>query len=487
MLTELSAFAGTAVFWTEAGRFLTDLFDSLASGILFFGGPLDIVRAAADILVTTFVLYFVLRLMRDSRAWQLVKGIILILVFAQICVLLGLSTVGFLLGNTLSVLAIAFVVVFQPELRRALETVGRSSLSILAGALIEDSPQSAHSVHNVIEAVVRACDKMSDERTGALIVIERDTRMGELAEQENSVVLDSAVSSALLLQIFYKGSPLHDGAVLIRNGRILAARCHIPLSDNLHLRRDYGTRHRAAVGASEMGDAIAVVVSEERGTISVSFEGRLFAMENSDSLRILLHKLIGSKQPGVITSILRGRGTTHEELSNGVHGVQTVIPDEVAEAADADRVAHSTKPISSGKGFLQRLPKGRQLLMIVASLVISTLLWFYVQVTTDPVETKLFTVPVTMLQTQGFEDNGLTVLTATETVSVSVMARRKNLDGLPVEAFHATMNMEDVLESGVHQVPVEVGIDAKGFYRITAVAPFSATVKLGPPAQTGTN
>jgi hypothetical protein len=92
-----------------------------------------------------------------------------------------------------------------------------------------------------------------------------------------------------------------------------------------------------------------------------------------------------------------------------------------------------------------------------------------------------------MLQTQGFEDNGLTVLTATETVSVSVMARRKNLDGLPVEAFHATMNMEDVLESGVHQVPVEVGIDAKGFYRITAVAPFSATVKLGPPAQTGTN
>jgi uncharacterized protein (TIGR00159 family) len=486
MMTALTVFSGAAVFWTEAGRFLTDLFDSLASGILFFGGPLEIVKATADILVTTFVVYFVLRLMRDSRAWQLVKGIVLILVFAQICVLLGLSTVGFLLGNTLSVLAIAFVVVFQPELRRALETVGRSSLSILAGSLVEDSPQSAHSVHNLIEAVVRACDRMSDDRTGALIVIERDTRMGELAEQENSVILDSAVSSALLLQIFYKGSPLHDGAVLIRNGRILAARCHIPLSDNVHLRRDFGTRHRAAVGASEMGDAIAVVVSEERGTISVSFEGRLYAMESADSLRFLLHKLLGSKQPGVITSILRGRGASHEETLGGAHALPTGIPDEVAVAADADRMAHAAKP-TSGKGFLDRLPKGRQLLMIVASLVISTLLWFYVQVTTNPVETKLFTVPVTMTQTQGFEDKGLIVLTSTGTVSVSVMARRKNLDSLPVEAFHATLDMQDIVDSGIHQVEVEVAIDAKGFYRVESVAPFTATVKLGPPVQTGTN
>src|SRR5690606_25635634 len=134
------------------------------------------------------------------------------------------------------------------------------------------------SIHNLIESIVRACQKMSETRTGALLIVERQTRLGELAEQENVVHLDASVSTTMLLQIFYKGSPLHDGAVLIRNGRLAAARVHVPLSDNYHLRRDYGTRHRAAIGASEMGDAIAIVVSEERGSISVALDGRLYTL-----------------------------------------------------------------------------------------------------------------------------------------------------------------------------------------------------------------
>ena len=485
MLTALLDISGAAVFWNETGTFVTDLFNSITSGLLFFGGALDIVQAVADILVTTFVVYFVLRLMRDSRAWQLVKGIVLILVFAQVCVLLGLSTVGFLLGNTLSVLAIAFVVVFQPELRRALETVGRSSLSFLAGRLLEDSPQSVNSVHNTIEAIVRACDRMSESRTGALIVIERETRMGELAEQENAVILDSAVSSAMLLQIFYKGSPLHDGAVLIRNGRIFAARCHIPLSDNLHLRRDFGTRHRAAVGASEMGDAIAVVVSEERGTISVSFEGRLYTMENPDALRILLHKLLGSKQPGVISSLLRGRGGMHEEEPAPPHPEPVVISDEVAEAADADREAHAVAP-NSRKGMRLRLPKGRQLLMIVAALVISTLLWLYVQVTVNPVETKLFTANLQVLDTSGFESRSLSILSVPSTVSVSVMGRRKSLDSLPVETITASIDLSGVTTTGTFAETVKVQIDRTGYYKVTEVAPAIVAVKIGKPTTQGT-
>ena len=480
MLTAFVALPGAAVFWTEAGKFVTDLFDSLASGILFFGGPLDIVRAVADILVTTFVVYFILRLMRDSRAWQLVKGIVLILLFAQFCVMLGLSTVGFILGNTLSVLAIAFVVLFQPELRRALETVGRRSLSFLAGALVDESPQSGHSIHNTIEAIVRACDRMSESRTGALIVIERETRMSELAEQENSVILDAAVSSSMLQQIFYKGSPLHDGAVLIRSGRIFAARCHIPLSDNLHLRRDFGTRHRAAVGASEMGDAIAVVVSEERGTISVSFEGRLYAMENSDSLRILLHKLLGSKQLGVISSLLRGRSLSHEAETAALHAEAAGISSEAAEAADADQRSHAPRP-PARKSYRLHIPNGRQLLMLAASLVLSCVLWFYVQVTTNPVETKIFSPSIQQTDTSGLVANGLIVLSATDTVSVTVTARRATLASLPAESVLASVDLASATTEGTYTLGVRIDVKTKGYYKVSDVAPPVATIKVGPP------
>ncbi len=154
-------------------------------------------------------------------------------------------------------MAIAFVVIFQPELRRALETVGRSSFNMISSAITqEEGKESSGSVHNMIESIVRACESMSETFTGALIIIERSTKLGDFVEQENVVQLDAAVSSTFLQQIFYKGSPLHDGAILIRDGRVSAARVHVPLSDNYHLRRDYGTRHRAAIGASEIGDTL---------------------------------------------------------------------------------------------------------------------------------------------------------------------------------------------------------------------------------------
>ena len=292
-------FLSSSDLLTNVGQFITNLFQDFTNGLLFFGGPLDIAVSVLDILATALVIYYVLKILRDSRAWQLLKGLILIISFAVLCSLVGLTTVGFLLNNTISVLAIAFVVIFQPELRRALETVGRNSFNVISSAISQDElNRTKGSVHNLIESIVRACERMIETGTGALIILERQTKLSELVEQENVVQLDAAVSSTILQQIFYKGSPLHDGAVLIRDGRLAAARIHVPLSDNYHLRKDYGTRHRAAIGASEMGDAIAVVVSEERGCISLTLEGRLYTMDNGDALRTLLHKLLSPARPG---------------------------------------------------------------------------------------------------------------------------------------------------------------------------------------------
>ncbi|MDD2374986.1 MAG: diadenylate cyclase, partial [Eubacteriales bacterium] len=198
---------------SDIGQFFSSLLQDFTSGLIFFGGPLDIMLAVLDVLATSLVVYYVLKILRDSRAWQLLKGLAMIISFALICSLIGLDTVGFLLNNTISVLAIAFVVIFQPELRRALETVGRNSFNMISSAIAQDdSRDPAGSVHNLIEAIVRACEKMSETFTGALIIIERSTRLGDFAEQENVVPLDAAVSSTFLQQIFYKGSPLHDGA-----------------------------------------------------------------------------------------------------------------------------------------------------------------------------------------------------------------------------------------------------------------------------------
>ncbi|MDD4542106.1 MAG: diadenylate cyclase CdaA, partial [Eubacteriales bacterium] len=250
-------------FFSRLGEFFSGIWQSMTDGLLFLGGPIDMFVSALDILITTLVFYFILKLFRDSRAWQLLRGILLIIAFAIVTSFLGLNTISFIFNNTISILAIALLVIFQPELRKTLEKLGRSRLVKVISPKERENAVDSGSRH-LIESIVSACESMSKTRTGALIIIERSTRLGELQSQENAVQVDSSVSTTLLKQIFYTGSPLHDGAVLIREGRIAAARIHVPLSDAYHLRHEFGTRHRAAVGASELGDAIAVVVSEER-------------------------------------------------------------------------------------------------------------------------------------------------------------------------------------------------------------------------------
>ena len=184
---------------TRMREFFQRLFENLKDGFLFLGGPLDILVAVLDIVLTSFIIYYLLKLLRDSRAWQLLKGILLIIVLAFTSSMIGLSSLGFLLNRTISILAIAIVVIFQPELRRALETVGRSSFNVLTQVTEGDSESITS---QLIESIVTACHNMSETRTGALIVIERSTPLGDLKSQENAVVLDAVLSATSLQQIF---------------------------------------------------------------------------------------------------------------------------------------------------------------------------------------------------------------------------------------------------------------------------------------------
>ena len=279
-------------FISQIFEFLGELFNSLDKGTLFFGSVWDFIRYAIDIVLVTFLFYTLLMFIRQTRAWQLIKGIVLILVFVAFCGVVGLDMVGFLFNRLLYIVAILFVVLFQPELRRALETVGLRTSSATSPFRHSESVMTKEELNAFIKEISSACKEMSRTYTGALILIERHTRLDELLSQENVVTFDSEVTSSVLQSIFYKGSPMHDGGLLIRDGRIIAARCHVPLSVTMHSLERAGTRHRAAVGASEMGDTVAVVVSEERGKTSIAVNGRLFEMKSTKELEANLSYLL---------------------------------------------------------------------------------------------------------------------------------------------------------------------------------------------------
>lgn len=467
----------------ELGQFVSDMFQDLKSGLLFFGGPLDIVVAVLDILATALVIYYVLKILRDSRAWQLLKGVLLIVAFAVICSLVGLTTVGFLFNNTISVLAIAFVIIFQPELRRALETVGRNSFNVISSAISQDEPgRSSGSVHNLIESIVRACEKLAETRTGALVILERQTKLGELIEQENVVQLDAAVSATMLMQVFYKGSPLHDGAVLIRDGRLTAARVHVPLSDNYHLRKDYGTRHRAAIGASEMGDAIAIVVSEERGCISLAIEGRLYTLDNADALRTLLHKLLGSARQGVSLSSLGSLIRTGiRQNRNKKQPAAAAVDSRTANAKNIEGHA-AIPPVKGGKSserIAGRMSTRQRLLLMIASLAIAIGLWLYVQVTINPVSTRTFVVSLTAENMADADQRGFEPVVPVQSVQVTLQGRERSLAALTTSDVTAFIDLAGIDTTG--NVWLDVLIDTSGFtfFEPVSVSPQQVIVIVG--------
>lgn len=263
---------------------LRDLFDNFA-GYMGLNDPLYIIRTIIDISIVTWVVYKLIMLVKETRAWQLIKGILLLLVAMEASKILGLKTISFMLQSMLSVLAIGVIVLFQPELRRALEKIGRSRFKDIFNM---DEANTQIQITALIEEIVKACMDLSAKYTGALIVIERDTKIGEIIN--TGTQLESNVSSELIANIFVPDTPLHDGAIIIRDNKIKAAACFLPLTDNPNLSKELGTRHRAALGITEVSDSIAVVVSEESGKISFALNGGLTRNLTSDTLRKALNK-----------------------------------------------------------------------------------------------------------------------------------------------------------------------------------------------------
>ncbi len=223
-----------------------------------------------EIIIIAVLVYHIMRWFQKTRAWSLIKGIAVVLVFAIFALAFRLDTILWILENTINVGIIAVIIIFQPEFRRALEQLGRSNL-ISSLLNMDDSNGASKLDRKVLNEITKAAYAMSEVKTGALIVIEQDVRLGEY--ERTGITIDAEVSSQLLVNIFEHNTPLHDGAVLIRDNRIASATCYLPLSDNMDISKALGTRHRAAIGISEVSDSITVIVSEETGAVSLAHNG----------------------------------------------------------------------------------------------------------------------------------------------------------------------------------------------------------------------
>ncbi|NLI59255.1 MAG: TIGR00159 family protein [Clostridium sp.] len=262
-----------------------EFFDSIILSLLDIKGPWDIVKALIDIGIVSYVIYKIIKLVRETRAWQLLKGVLVILIAARLSDALGFRTIAFILRIIIQYITIALIVLFQPELRRGLEKIGRSRFRNI---FVFEEETDTVKVRALIEEIVKAVTSMAKTYTGALIVIERETKIGDIVN--SGIQVDANVTSELLINIFSPNTPLHDGAVVIRESKIKAAACFLPLTENPNISKDLGTRHRAALGITEVSDSIVVVVSEESGKISVALNGGLTRNLTGDSLRKALNK-----------------------------------------------------------------------------------------------------------------------------------------------------------------------------------------------------
>lgn len=238
-----------------------------------------------DIAIVAYLIYKIIFWIKETRAWTLFKGIIVIFIFTAVAVILQLNTILWILSNTISVGIIAVVVVFQPELRKALEELGKGTL-FSAFTKFDSDKDEEKAWNRTVDEILKAADKMASVKTGALILIEQNVPLGD--HERTGIPIDAVVSSQLLINIFEHNTPLHDGAVIIRNNRIAAATCFLPLTESNKVSMELGTRHRAAIGASEVSDAFVIVVSEETGAISLAKEGRLYRNISTDTLRGML-------------------------------------------------------------------------------------------------------------------------------------------------------------------------------------------------------
>lgn len=264
----------------------------------------------AEVLIIAFLVYHILLWIKSTRAWALLKGVFVIAAFLLIAVIFRMNTILWIVTNLFSIAAIAIVVVLQPELRKALEELGRKNLISSILTIGSSKSDVSRLSDRTINEIVKASVEMGKVKTGALIVIQTEQPLNEY--ERTGIDVDGIVSSQLLINIFEHNTPLHDGAVIIKENRVTAATCYLPLSDNMELSKELGTRHRAGVGISEVTDSMTVIVSEETGKISVAYLGRLERGIDAERLRERLRGIQDKAADDKKRKLWKGRSRNEE-------------------------------------------------------------------------------------------------------------------------------------------------------------------------------
>ncbi len=234
-----------------------------------------------EVVIISFLLYQIMAWVKHTKVWLLMKGIIIIMVFILLAILFRMNTIIWIVEHVLSLAVTAVIVILQPELRHALEELGRKSF--VTNLITFEKPTNERFSDKTVNDLVKASFEMGKVKTGALMVIEQNVLLTEY--ERTGIEVDGLISSQLIINIFEHNTPLHDGAVIIRGNRVVSATCYLPLSDNMEISKELGTRHRAAVGISEVTDALTIIVSEETGHVSVTYEGKLYRNLDANGLR----------------------------------------------------------------------------------------------------------------------------------------------------------------------------------------------------------
>ena len=258
-----------------------------------------------EIFILAFLVYSLLLWIKSTRAWTLLKGLMVLVVCVSLVYILHMDTLIFIVNRGIDIAITAAIVIFQPELRRALEQIGEKQ--IVSSLIPIDTGRDVTEGFSdkTVNEIAKAASEMGKAKTGALIVIEQNVRLDEY--ERTGITLDSVLTSQLLINIFEHNTPLHDGAIIIRGNRIVSATCYLPLSDNMRLSKELGTRHRAAVGISEVSDSLTVVVSEETGSVSLAVEGTLYRNMDAESLKEKLKELAAVSEGDTIVGKLKRR------------------------------------------------------------------------------------------------------------------------------------------------------------------------------------
>lgn len=283
-----------SIIWQHIIEYINDLYEY----------PVKLISLIIDLVVVVYALAYIFKLAKNTKVMQLIKGIIIIIIITWLSGLFNLTIVHSILTAVLPSGVIALVIIFQPELRRTLEQLGTNKIS----RLFEFNKDIATKTKENIYKIVIAVEEMSKTKTGALIVLERDIRIDDIVS--TGIEMNSEISPQLLVNIFVPKTPLHDGAVVIANNRIVSAACILPLADNKDISKELGTRHRAAIGISKDSDAIAIVVSEESGKVSIAKDGTLIADVSEEALKKILIK-------NIITDRLENKKEKKVKKANG--------------------------------------------------------------------------------------------------------------------------------------------------------------------------